>query len=99
MHFCDIVNESFRLCPTEAGVSDGLTVYAFTDLLCAVLDVAFDHEALDELVDIGILAAYLTAEAEDQGLGSCILGWPDDDPHRTKKRKDIEELVSGVGEG
>ena len=26
-------------------------------------------------IDIGILAAYLTAEATAQGLGSCILGW------------------------
>ena len=29
-------------------------------------------------VDIGIAAAYLTAEATAQGLGSCILGWFDD---------------------
>lgn len=26
-------------------------------------------------IDIGILAAYITAEAAAQGLGSCILGW------------------------
>lgn len=29
-------------------------------------------------IDIGILAAYITAEAAAQGLGSCILGWFDD---------------------
>ena len=29
-------------------------------------------------IDIGILAAYLTAEATAQGLSSCILGWLDD---------------------
>ncbi len=29
-------------------------------------------------IDIGILAAYLTAEAETQGLSTCILGWLDD---------------------
>ena len=29
-------------------------------------------------IDIGILTAYLTAEAEAQGLSSCILGWLDD---------------------
>ena len=29
-------------------------------------------------IDIGIVAAYLTAEATAQGLGSCILGWLDD---------------------
>ena len=30
-------------------------------------------------IDIGILAAYLTAEAAAQGLGSCILSWLDSD--------------------
>ena len=29
-------------------------------------------------IDIGIAAAYLTAEAAAQGLGTCILGWLDD---------------------
>ena len=29
-------------------------------------------------IDIGILAAYITAEATAQGLDSCILGWLDD---------------------
>ena len=29
-------------------------------------------------IDIGIAAAYLTAEATTQGLGTCILGWFDD---------------------
>ena len=70
-------------------------------------------------IDIGILSAYITAEATAQGLGTCILGWlndaeirkicslegtvrlvitlgyaKDDDKLRTKKRKDINELVS-----
>lgn len=70
-------------------------------------------------IDIGIAAAYITAEAAAQGLGSCILGWLDDkkiraicglegavrlvitlgyaaegDKLRTKKRKDLSELVS-----
>lgn len=30
-------------------------------------------------IDIGILSAYLTAEATAQGLGSCIIGWLDSD--------------------
>ena len=72
-------------------------------------------------IDIGILAAYITAEATAQGLGTCILGWLDDeeirgicgleetvrlvitlgyakdgDPLRTKKRKDLSELVTVV---
>lgn len=29
-------------------------------------------------IDIGITAAYITAEAAAQGIGSCILGWFDD---------------------
>jgi nitroreductase len=33
-------------------------------------------------IDIGILAAYITAAAEEEGLGSCILGWFDDDKIR-----------------
>ena len=30
-------------------------------------------------IDIGIAAAYLTAEATAQGLSTCLLGWFDDD--------------------
>ena len=70
-------------------------------------------------IDIGIVAAYITAEACDQGLSTCILGWLDsdeickicnldgavrlvitlgyakeDDPLRSKKRKDLTELVT-----
>ena len=33
-------------------------------------------------MDIGILAAYITAEATSQGLGTCILGWLDDEEIR-----------------
>lgn len=70
-------------------------------------------------IDIGIAAAYLTAEATAQGLSTCILGWLDDekirkicdlnhpvrlvitlgyaaegDKLRSKKRKEIDELVT-----
>lgn len=33
-------------------------------------------------IDIGIACAYITAEAMAQGLGTCILGWFDDDKIR-----------------
>ena len=33
-------------------------------------------------IDIGILAAYITAEAAAQGLSTCILGWLDDEKIR-----------------
>ena len=74
-------------------------------------------------IDIGILAACITAEATAQGLGSCILGWLEDqeirqicgldgavrlvitlgyalaeDKLRTKKRKDMDELVKIIEE-
>lgn len=42
-------------------------------------------------IDIGIAAAYLTAEATAQGLGSCILGWLDSD-----KIKEICHLEGAV---
>ena len=35
-------------------------------------------------IDIGIAAAYLTAEAAAQGLSTCILGWFDDDRIRAR---------------
>ena len=72
-------------------------------------------------IDIGIIAAYITAEATAQGLGTCILGWlddakireicgleetvrlvitlgypKDDDKLRSKKRKEMNELVKFV---
>ena len=34
-------------------------------------------------IDIGIAVAYLTAEAAAQGLGTCILGWLDDEKIRS----------------
>ena len=33
-------------------------------------------------IDIGIVAAYMTAEATAQGLGTCILGWLNDEEIR-----------------
>lgn len=73
-------------------------------------------------MDIGIAVAYLTAEAAAQGLGTCILGWLDDEKLRqicdlkhpvrlvvtlgyapegenlrSKKRKDLENLVTYMG--
>ncbi len=42
-------------------------------------------------IDIGILAAYITAEATAQGLGTCILGWLDD-----SKIRDLCEIEGKV---
>lgn len=49
-------------------------------------------------IDIGILSAYVTAEAAAQGLGSCIIGWFDN--AEIKKICDIKEdvrLVISIG--
>ena len=42
-------------------------------------------------IDIGITAAYITAEAAAQGIGSCILGWFDDE--KIRKACEIEYPV------
>ena len=42
-------------------------------------------------IDIGILAAYITATATELGLSSCILGWLDD-----SKIRNICELDGAV---
>ena len=42
-------------------------------------------------IDIGIVSAYITAEAAAQGLGSCILGWLDSD--KIKEICDLEGTV------
>ena len=42
-------------------------------------------------IDIGILSAYITAEATVQGLGTCILGWFDD--KKIRKICDTDSIV------
>lgn len=42
-------------------------------------------------IDIGIVAAYITAAATEQGLSTCILGWFDDD--KIRKICDLEHPV------
>lgn len=49
-------------------------------------------------IDIGIVSAYITAEATAQGLDSCILGWFDND--KIKKLCDLDgdvRLVICIG--
>lgn len=47
-------------------------------------------------IDIGIAAAYLTAEAQTQGLATCILGWLDSE--KLKKicglKKDVRLVIT-----
>ena len=49
-------------------------------------------------IDIGIATAYLTAEATAQGVGSCILGWFDDNKLRNLCQLDAPvRLVVALG--
>lgn len=49
-------------------------------------------------IDIGILSAYITAQATELGLGTCILGWFDDDKVREIcKLDDHVRLVISLG--
>ena len=51
----NVKDKFFCLFPTEAGISNGLAVYALFSLLSAVFDVAFDHKTLDEAVQIVVV--------------------------------------------
>ena len=42
-------------------------------------------------IDIGIVAAYLTAAATEEGLSTCILGWLDDE--KLRKLCDVQGAV------
>ncbi len=42
-------------------------------------------------IDIGIVAAYITAQAADEALGTCILGWLNDEEIR--KICDLDDAV------
>ena len=53
---CDLEDEFFGFFPAEAGVGDRLSVDVLAYFLRAVLDIAFDHETLDELLDLGTVA-------------------------------------------
>lgn len=75
---------------TAAGAVQGMGMNKFADdvpLFIVISERAYNTTAAMgakvkhndyRSVDIGIAAAYLTAEAAAQGLGSCILGWFDD---------------------
>ena len=47
-------------------------------------------------IDIGIAAAYITAEATAQGLSTCILGWLDDEKIRKITGLDLREFEHAI---
>ena len=48
----DIVDQTLTVFPAQTGIGDGLAVTAGTHLL-VTFDVALDHDALDQLMQIG----------------------------------------------
>ena len=66
-------NKLFGLFPAEAWVCDGLAVDMLIYLLVAVLDVAFDHEALDKLADVLVVAAVVENLVDDTWLFERML--------------------------
>ncbi len=52
-----LMDEPFRLRPSQAGVGDRTSVAVAVDALGAVFDVALDHQALDQPLYVGGVAA------------------------------------------
>lgn len=67
--FRDAVKQLFGVFPTEAGVCDGFTVdHLRANLLRALEEVAFNHDALDELVYGGVVRTAVQHLADDADL-------------------------------
>ena len=51
----DIINQALCLIPSKAWIGDGFSVDmgSTSDFLVAWLEIALDHNALDEVVDVG----------------------------------------------
>lgn len=94
-HFTVITDET--LLPQVGSATAGLGMNKFVKDASAL--VLITHEGTNitsrlgsgikdkdfPIMDIGIASAYITLAAEDEGIGSCILGWFDE--------KKIKELV------
>ena len=61
------------LIPTDAGIGDGLAKALLGDLACAVLQVTFDHEALDHAADVAVVTAGVENLLADAGLLQVLL--------------------------
>ena len=50
----NVVDQFFGILPAETGVCDGFSVDTAAYLLVSFLDIALDHNALDQLMDVGV---------------------------------------------
>ena len=55
--FRNLIKQSFRICPSKTGVGDRLPVAVLADFLAAWLNVAFDHQALDQILDLSRMSS------------------------------------------
>ena len=69
----DLKDQSLALFPAKAGIGNTLTVDAFTYLLRPVLNVAFYHEALYQLLNIRVVTAGMQYLLADPGLLVVLL--------------------------
>ena len=53
----NLVQQPLRIIPSQAGIGDGLAVAVFPDFLAAGLNVALNHKALYQILDIAGVAA------------------------------------------
>ena len=70
---CDGVNQLFGLFPAQAWVCDGLSVNAFTNLLCTIFNIAFNHEALEQLPDVIAVTAAMQHFVANPNLFQILL--------------------------
>ena len=87
-HFTVITDE--QLLPEVGHATSGLGMNGFVKDAAALVLITHEGTNLTSrigsgikdkdfpIMDIGIASAYLTLAAEDEGVGSCILGWFDE---------------------
>ena len=52
--FCNIINELLGGFPAKTGIGNGLAVNTAAYLLTALLNIAFNHDTLYQLMNVGI---------------------------------------------
>ena len=55
--FRNLIKQSFRIFPSKTGIGDRLPVAVLADFLAAWLNVAFDHQALDQILDLSRMSS------------------------------------------
>ncbi len=79
----DVESATTRLGMNKFATQAPIAIVISEGPLVKLAKLASSMKKLDyRSIDIGIAVAYLTAEAEAQGLSTCILGWFDDEKIR-----------------